>query len=167
MRPSYYEPTRKNIPETREAAIDAILANKIISLEFADMLIGKLLGFGASRYVFQHASHKNRVVKVDMSSWQANVLEYNVWQHVQYVKTINRWFAQCPQMSRCGRILIMEKVNMTYDVDRLPKMIPQFFTDIKPSNFGFIGKQLVCVDYASNLLMEKSMKLKMVKAKWY
>ena len=151
---------------TREKAIDHIVADKIVRTEFVDMLLGPLLGSGCSRYVFQHAFYKNRVVKIDMSSWNANVEEFKVWQHVQYIKSVNRWFAQCPQMSKCGRVLIQEKVNINIDIEKYPAKIPSFFTDIKHSNFGFIGKQLVCCDYASNLLIEKGLKIKMVKAKW-
>jgi hypothetical protein len=152
--------------DSRNEAIDHVLADRVVGLEFANMLLGELLGSGASRYVFQHATHKNRVVKIDMSDWNANVTEYQVWQRIQYVKRINKWFAQCPQMSRCGRILIMEKVDMNRGISAYPKMVPSFFTDIKWANFGFIGKQLVCCDYASNLLMEEGMKVKLVKAEW-
>ena len=150
----------------RDSAIDFILRDKIVGHEFAGMLLGDLLGSGASRYVFQHAGHKNRVIKIDMSNWNANVIEYDVWQSVQHVQRINKWFAKCYQMSRCGRILIMEKLDMERGISAYPKIVPAFFTDIKWANFGFRGKQLVCCDYASNLLIEHGLKVKMVNAKW-
>jgi len=30
----------------------------------------------------------------------------------------------------------------------IPDKIPAFFTDVKPDNWGWIGNQLVCHDYA-------------------
>lgn len=48
----------------------------------------------------------------------------------------------------------------------LPAEVPSFFTDLKASNWGRIGKQPVALDYGRTLLMTKGLSSRMRKADW-
>jgi len=149
---------------TKDEAIEQILSDKIVSLEFADFFLGEMLGYGCSRRVFENPFDKTTVIKIDVSNWNANVMEHQVWTRVSEVKSINKWFAPVTLMSKCGRILLMKKCKPL--IYPYPAKLPEFLTDIKYDNFGMYNGHVVCYDYAGNLLMEKGMSLKMRKVKW-
>ena len=153
------------LEEQEKYAVEHILSDKIVSHEFINFFLGNFLGSGISRYVFENALDPTTVIKIDTSRYNANIAEFNVWQHVEYVESINKWFAPVVKMSRCGRILIMKKCN-PLTINRLPEKVPAFFTDIKVENFGIYKNHICCLDYASNLLMEKGMTNKLRIAKW-
>ena len=64
-------------------AVEDILTDKIVSLDFADLVLGKFLGSGISRYVFEFKPQPRRVIKIDTSVYNANVMEFNIWQAVE------------------------------------------------------------------------------------
>ena len=48
-----------------------------------------------------------------------------------------------------GLIMMQRKTEeFSKKEKKLPKKIPNYFTDVKQSNFGWIGNQLVCHDYS-------------------
>lgn len=150
----------------RGDSIEDILVNRIAGIEVLDIMLGDLIARGSTRYVFEHRFDKKKVIKIDLSDHNGNVLEWDIWGRVKYVRAINKWFAPCHQISKCGRVLIMDRAVSLNGVEKLPAKIPAFFTDIKRDNFGYIGKQLVCVDYALNLLMEQGMTSKLKFVQW-
>lgn len=140
----------QHISGRRSHAIDSIIDNKIVSLELCDFIFGELLGSGISRYVFDYKPDKKWVIKVDVSDYNANVIEHKIWEHVKFTKN-EKWFAPCGTISRCGRIMLQRKVEYaTYD--KYPKKMPTFLTDFKYQNFGLLEGKLVCVDYAGAII---------------
>lgn len=125
---------------------------EIVNLPFAmqDMVrfcFGDFINRGEYRLVFDWKFRPNTVVKFCRAEdCQSNWNEYSVWQAVKNTKNA-KWFAPVVDISPCGRFLLMEKAVAVEHGDKLPKMLPNFFTDIKPSNFGFINGILVCTDY--------------------
>lgn len=153
--------------EKEKLARNSILNDDIVRLDMFNFLCGELIGFGISRWVFEYSlDPKNYVVKIDMSDKNANVIEWTAWDSVKHNKDVAKWFAPCKYLSCCGRILVQKRANKK-DIKSYPKEIPAFLWDVKYDNYGFIGNQLVCVDYAIHGLIENGMNSKrMKKANW-
>jgi len=87
-----------------------------------------------------------------------------MWHEVQFTPWA-RWFAPCRRISPCGIVLIQERTR-PLPHGELPKELPDFFTDLKPENFGLIDGQVVCHDYALHLASSNWLgKAKMKKVK--
>jgi len=131
-----------------------------------NLLCGKLIGEGIHRKVFECRIASQYVVKVEQElDWRcfANVNEMRFWTDHQYYRPVARWLAPCFQLSPDGRILLQHRATPVADKSELPKRLPSFLTDIKPENFGWIDKQLVCVDYA---LVNEAPSTRLRKAEW-
>lgn len=112
-----------------------------------DVLCGKKLGEGCSRTVYECSFDKSLVIKIEDRNYHSqNIIEWEVWDQVEYDKKLKKWFAPCIAISRCGTVLIQKKVKYR-DIALYPKKIPAFFGDTHRKNFGFIGDQFVCSDY--------------------
>lgn len=135
-------------------------------MELLNLLCGERLGHGMTREVFQLYTDPNKVIKFELESGHfQNVLEWNIWQSVQYVEFANKWFAPCHYISHCGRILIQSYCEPLATI-ALPAEVPAYFTDLKPGNWGVLNKQPVCFDYGKNLMLERGMTKRMRKADW-
>lgn len=125
----------------------------------------KRLGYGAFRQVF--VINENYVFKIETDGDWMNIMEAKLWNFVKYTPDLAKWFAPVRFISEDGKILIMDKVDV--NKKKYPKKIPAFFTDLKMSNFGWIGDRFVCCDYSSDLifarLYDKMNKFQTVK-KW-
>ena len=118
------------------------------------ILLGEKIGSGCFRDVYECKLNDKYVVKVmrdDAIDTFANVIEWKIWEEIQDYKTMSKWFAPCEFITDDGKVLIQHKVRIR-DIEKYPKKVPTFFTDIKQDNFGFIGKQLVCFDYNTTIL---------------
>jgi len=107
--------------------------------------LGDKIGQGQFRAVY-HWEHNTGMVVKFAQAVERNIAEFAVWDAVQgthYAK----WFAPVIKCSPCGHFLLMKYARPITAKDKLPKKIPTFFTDLKKSNYGMIGKQLVCLDY--------------------
>ena len=124
----------------------------LIRFEALNMLCGKLLGNGVHRTVFENAFDSSLVVKISNSpnGIRANYAEYEIWQEIQSSK-YKRYFAKVKEMSGYGSILIADYVP---DLPIGKYKIPSFFADLKRENFGLVGTQVVCRDYAYNRIVE-------------
>jgi hypothetical protein len=120
-----------------------------LNLEMFNFVCGDFIGGGCSREVFQYALDENFVVKIEQDSRGHNWLEWNLWNMVRWTEH-KKWFAECTWISTGGRILIQRKTSPLNKkpINKVPDDIPKYLTDIKPSNFGWIGNQLTCHDYA-------------------
>ena len=132
-------------------------------------LLGDKLGDGVSRQVFRLAFRPDLVVKVeDRSQHFQNAMEWEVWRTVAGTPWA-KWFAPCEEISPCGCVLIQHATVPLRDGE-LPDQLPNFFTDLKPGNFGRIGKQIVAHDYAINLLLNRGLSsariAKVAKHRW-
>jgi len=136
----------------------AIVKDTGVTAAALDMVLGEYIGSGATRVVYSYGPDPRYVVKIqdDETSGFDNVIEWSIWSLVENYQAeayrdITRWFAPCKCISDNGRMLIQRKTKPINSMADLPDKIPNFFTDIKPENFGLIGKNLVCHDYADVL----------------
>jgi len=133
--------------------------------EYKDILLGKKLGEGCYRNVYQCKLGYNLVVKVEKDEYDFhNIKEWNIWKEIEYAD-ICKWFAPCYHISPNGKILIQEKVEFSRRKD-YPEKIPSFFTDIQLANFGFIKDRFVCSDYGSTVVTGSFSENKMKKTDW-
>lgn len=138
--------------------IKGITDNEVIMQDLFGLICGEELGEGIHRRVFVYKPDDNFVVKVETAEGKgANFLENDVWERVCETP-FAKWFAKCGSISPCGKFLIQQR---TKPANKFPEKIPFFFTDLKLENFGKVGRQFVCHDYALNLLMEKGMSNRM------
>jgi hypothetical protein len=107
---------------------------------------GSRLGGGASRAVYEFDLMPRTVIKITTDP-ASNMNEWELWKAVKKVPVYAKWFAPCLYISPTGHFLLQKKVRKITKRDKLPKTLPALFTDVKTSNWGFIGKQLVCHDY--------------------
>jgi hypothetical protein len=137
-----------------------------VELDFFRMFCGDLIGTGVARTVYNHAQDPKLVVKIEhyARSFQ-NIIEWETWKRVEMTEHA-KWFAPCVNVSPTGIVLIQKKTAIK-STKHYPERIPTFFTDTKYSNYGFLGRQLVCHDYGVHLLMEKGMRKTMRKADWW
>lgn len=113
---------------------------------------GQLLGNGTHRdvYVFKHDPKWVIKVEKDMGELQfVNALEWHNWNWNIYFEVLNKFLAPCLTISKCGRILIQQRVKREVDggSSNFPTHLPNWITDTKRGNFGWIGKRFVCIDY--------------------
>jgi len=148
----------------RNQALREISEDMIVTNEFQNFILGDLLGYGISRYVFDYKPDDKYVIKIDLSNYNANVIEFNVWKDVEYTKHA-KWFAPIKHMSPCGRILLQEKCIIE-NIDKYPNELPEYMSDIKISNFGWLNGKFVCFDYAGTNLITKGLTSKLKKVKW-
>lgn len=110
-------------------------------------MCGDLIGSGIHRDVFVYNMDPRYVVKIQNDSSEfSNILEFEVWGYVKETEYA-KFFAPCTWMSANGRILIQRRTKPLSEKLRPPEYIPNFFWDVKDSNFGYIGNQFVAHDY--------------------
>lgn len=135
-----------------------------ISKDFFYTFLGKYLGGGSGRNVFELKTDPTLVVKIENTSYSfQNVIENRVWEEVHWTK-YKKYFAPVTYISPCGIILIQKKVEPAYKKD-LPKKIPAFLNDIKAENFGMLDGKFVCFDYGTYIITG-NLSNKMKKAEW-
>ncbi len=137
-----------------------------VSKDLLSLVVGDKIGYGLGREVYEYLPDKSLVIKFETKakSFQ-NITEWETWQRCQWVIGIHQWFAPCISISDCGTILLQKRTH-TVDVLKYPDKIPAFLSDTKVSNYGFIGRQFVCHDYGTHLMMENGMTKRMRKVNW-
>lgn len=135
------------------------------SRELLEFVCGDRIGAGMSREVFRFALDEAFVIKFEPIEHRfQNIEEITVWQTVQFTE-FAKWFAPVKAISGCGRIML-QRYAEPIAACNLPPRVPSFFTDMKPSNWGTIGKQPVALDYGRTLLATKGLTGRMSKANW-
>lgn len=132
--------------------------------DFTDMFVGGLIAHGNSRSVYDYRLNKNYVIKIDRSGQFDNVSEWDIWHNLKDKPEVAKFLAPCIHISSCGRVLIQRKTKPVKSED-LPEQVPAFFHDLKLQNWGKIGKNVVCHDYANHSFFTMGMDL--VKAEWW
>lgn len=147
----------------------AHLKNKSLK-QFIKEMCGEKLGTGLYRDVYVLKDYPDYVVKIerDMGSGMfSNAHEWRHWVQNEDWKWFSQWLAPCEAINETGNILIQRRVTHGKRKD-YPKYIPTFFTDLKYRNFGWIGDQFVCCDYAFiPFYIVQEGKNKMKYAKWW
>ncbi len=134
--------------------------------EYEGIFLGSKIGNGCYRDVYNYRLNEKLVVKIERDDTTfSNILEYKIWEEVQYADDLSKWFAPCIAISPNGKILIQKKAERALKKD-YPKELPAFFSDIKMDNFGFLDGRLVCFDYGS-LPLTKWFGMRMKKADWF
>jgi len=125
------------------------LQDPIVGRELFDFFLGTYIGSGSYRDVFNHNENSKLVVKIENREAHGdNWAELRLWRAVENTEYA-KWFAPCKYISTNGIILYQRKTAPIETKEKkIPKEIPAFFTDVKRSNFGWIGNQLVCHDYS-------------------
>lgn len=131
------------------------------------MFIGRILGNGEYRVVFAYNEHPyDKVIKVESEGGKfANILEWEFWQQVQKYPTQSKWFAPCYRIASNGSVLIQARTEPIPE-SMLPKKIPAFMWDVKPSNWGLWKGRPVCHDYGNFSMVDKN-PWKLIKADWF
>lgn len=156
--------TNKQIVE-----IGGLLQNSSIN-QIKKRLCGDLIGQGLYRDVYVLKQYPDFVVKieVDMSKGTfANVTEWRNYINNKEWKWFSKWLAPCVLIDTTGKVLIQKRVRHRRRKD-YPKYLPALFTDLKLSNFGWIGDNFVCCDYSFfPIYFLKVGSSKMKVAKWW
>ena len=135
--------------------------------DLEDLIIGKKLGFGIHRDVYEFYFSDEKVLKVaNCAEGRAqNILEYRIYEELENTK-YQKYFAKCFGVSVNGKYLLQEKVTIK-DIKKYPKIIPHFFTDTKCENYGWTNKgKFVCCDYSLTIITN-GFTNKVKKANWY
>lgn len=139
--------------------------------DLKDIVCGNKLGAGIHREVYElrilRDLKENFVIKYAPEDPTANILEWEIWDMVQRTN-IAKWFAPCKRLSANGLYLVQQRVEFRPHRE-YPVMVPNFFSDLKYSNYGWIGDQLVACDYAGFLSCSMTHKWsgRMKKADWW
>lgn len=142
-----------------------LYASRTVSLDLFDALLGRRIGKGTAREVYEHRLDPSYVVKVEIvaGSFQ-NIIEAKLWAEVEHTP-FAKWFAPVVYISACGTVIVQKKVQVAR-LAEYPKEIPAFFTDRKYQNFGLLDGKLVCFDYGTTIL-SRGFSKKMQKAGWW
>lgn len=143
--------------------------------DFFDFFFGEHIGDGETRSVYSFQLDKTQVVKIERPHKDSgflfdNVSEMEMWANInskshKHLNQYAKFLAPCIRISPCGRFLIQKKTTPV-TAKELPKMIPYFLADTKLTNWGRIGKNVVCHDYSNHKLYSGITKNKLVKAEW-
>ena len=137
-----------------------------VSMEFFEMMVGPHLGSGAFRDVFEYKPNPSLVIKFESAAETFhNVQEWEIWKRVKKNKDLSKWFAPCESISFGGSVLIQRYARDCLDTE-LPKLIPAFFTDNAPRNWGKIGERAVCRDYGLHTLYDQGLRPALRHVEW-
>ena len=128
--------------------LDMVIGPPNILIDTFSFLLGEKLGEGETRAVYDYAFDNNWVVKIAKKHPNDNVIEFDIW-HLIKNSSESKWFAECKWLSPSGHIMLQRK---TKPIKYLPDLLPNVFTDIHLRNFGKIGNQVVCHDYAFSII---------------
>lgn len=134
---------------------------------FTKKYCGSYLGKGLYRTVYNYKVNSNYVVKIEDTSKGSfsNVVEWRIWQDNEEWKKFSKYLSPSIAIDETGQILVQRKVEFK-SIDNYPSKMPSVFSDFKIQNYGWIGNQIVCVDYAgllSRVNFQASLRLKKVK----
>lgn len=120
--------------------------------DFGLLFCGDRLGYGMSRSVYELAIDPTKVVKIEGErGFFQNVIEWETWQSLGTTPH-GKWLAPCRWISPCGIVLVMDK-TAPLSRRRAPPKLPEWLTDTKLTNYGLIGRRVVCHDYGTNMLL--------------
>lgn len=135
-----------------------------ICSDFFHLFCGKLLGSGISRYVYEYALDPQYVVKIEQGAGSfQNIVEWETWNRL-CMTNAGPWLAGCWKISDCGIVLLQRR---TTPIKKFPEKMPNWFTDFKRTNYGMIGKKIVCHDYGITHLLQLGVSKRMRKVEWW
>lgn len=128
--------------------IDLFKDDQFLLGDLTDFFIGDSIGHGCSRSVYEYRIDPRFVVKIDRTNLFNNVAEWDIWHSLKDTEH-GKFLAPCLSISSCGRVMLQRRTRPV-KFAQLPKEIPSFFFDTKLQNWGKLGKNIVCHDYANH-----------------
>ena len=116
----------------------------------AGLFLGKLLGQGVSRRVYEYRpSPELWVVKVQMREAEEehdyqNIAEWTLWENAS--GSLRPWLAPCIALSPNGGALLQVRCEPC-PTHLIPKKVPKVLGDLHQLNFGVYDKRVVVQDY--------------------
>lgn len=112
------------------------------------------------------------VIKISMDDVSSNVFEWDIWRTADVSDWPARdWLAPCHMISDNMSVLIQARTKPITPEDikhkRLPEKVPNWMSDTKIENWGWLGDKLVCHDYGNNLLLNGAAGKRMKKCHWW
>lgn len=134
--------------------------------KFKKDFCGDFINNGIHRDVYIFKPDERYVVKIERNTKGTDFTNASEWRN--YINCVSwtqfsKWLAPCEYISWSGRILIQRRIKHKAP-ELYPKKIPSLFTDLKYSNYGWIGKQFVCCDYPFLIL---GVKFRMKTTRWW
>lgn len=128
-----------------------------------NLVVGRSLGSGASRRVYELLYDKTLVMKVEHTGKTFhNQTEWLIWECVREWP-ISDWFAPCVDIDGYGNVLIMKRTE-PFESEKDFKaaitrtrggVIPKVFDDIHYGNFGLYDGRVTCHDYGYHTFFEQ------------
>lgn len=143
-----------------------ISEDTVLNYDLLSLLVGKYIGGGVYRDVYEYGPDDKYVIKIakDSRGIISNVKEFDFWEEIAWFKNdaawIKDWFAPVKEMSLNGSVLIMQRTEENPKKKR-PLEIPAFIDDYHYQNFGWIGNRFVCHDYGSQINFQGKISKKM------
>lgn len=132
-----------------------------------NVLVGKMLGAGSYRRVYEFPDDPTKVIKVEHSGKEfCNIHEWQVWEQVKDTP-IEHWFAPCHQIDGMGMALIQSRTAPFATEPEFLKAVkelcgdslPPFFDDAHHGNFGMMDGRVVCHDYGFTKFISHGVKV--------
>ena len=135
--------------------------------ELESLFIGKQIGVGMHRAVFLFLLDQTKIIKVANceEGRQQNILDLRIWEGLKETQA-KKWLAPIHALSPAGKYLIQDRVE-PLPKQKYPKRIPDFFTDTKYTNFGWLKGKFVCCDFGAVRIFKDITLIRLVKANWW
>jgi hypothetical protein len=139
----------------------------IVRRDGLSLFVGKYINGGIGRSVYNYSLDSRYVIKIETASRSfQNQMEWQIWTDVRDTKWA-KWFAPCIRISSCGMWMLQEKTEPLPE-GMYPDRIPNFFTDLKYANYGYLNGQVVAHDYGYTFLNERAFAVgRMCKSDWW
>ena len=122
--------------------------SKVTALDLQSLMVGKKLGEGIARKVYEFLPDPDYVIKIeDRARSFQNIEEYHFWNDNRYDKSVAKWLAPIHSISPSGTVLLMKRIQPVA-LKELPDKIPQWLDDVKVEHFGRLDGKIVVCDYA-------------------
>lgn len=133
--------------------------SQAVTIDLHALFLGKRLGGGLSREVFEFVYDQRYVVKIETESQFQNVTEHMVWEAVKDTEWA-KWFAPVKLISPLGTALIMRRTHEAPAKAKaaFPKMLPDFLADSRDVNWGWMDGRWVVHDYGFTRLLTNGFK---------
>jgi hypothetical protein len=129
-----------------------------------ECFVGKSIGSGVSRTVFECKHDPNFVVKIGTSYHTQNAMEVRTWDRFKDNPKVSKWLAPITQRSADMRVIVQRRTRPLLNP---PKKIPHFLGDLKVQNFGLLDGRCVAHDYGLGIWFDADAPIEMVKPEWW
>lgn len=134
------------------------------AMELWQLLMGKQIGEGVFRKVYEMEFNPDMVLKVEQKPHSFhNIKEWENWDQVRWHSDLREWFAPCVAISKNGLFLIQKRTTPV-TMDDMPAKHPACLTDTKVQNYGRYKGRIVCHDYGH---LRTILKTNLIKADWW